>query len=104
MSADGVEEREFDRDEAYERDIDNADINTMLADEARDDLEATVIAPIIPPIIVRTDDERITELKALLADIALGADMMLEPALGLRGAMLGYVREVRRVARAGRGI
>jgi hypothetical protein len=44
------------------------------------------------------------ELRALLADIALGADMMLEPALGLKGAMLGYVREVKRVASAGRSV
>jgi hypothetical protein len=40
----------------------------------------------------------------LLADIALGADMMLQPALGLKGAMLGYVKEVKRVASAGRSV
>ena len=38
------------------------------------------------------------EFEAALKDLRLGADMMLEPALGLRGAMLGYVKEVRRVA------
>ncbi len=84
---------ELDYDDLTQLDIDEREA------ERRDDLEVT-----IPAIIVRTDDERIVELKALLADIALGADMMLEPALGLRGAMLGYVREVRRVASAGRGI
>lgn len=38
------------------------------------------------------------EFEAALRDIRMGADMMLQPALGLRGAMLGYVKEVRRVA------
>ena len=38
------------------------------------------------------------EAKARLADIAMGADMMLQPACNLKGAMLGYVQEVKRVA------
>ena len=40
------------------------------------------------------------EAKARLADIAMGADMMLQPACNLQGAMLGYVQEVKRVASA----
>lgn len=51
-----------------------------------------------------SDQERIAELKALLADIAMGADMMLQPVLNLQGAMLGYVNEVKRVASAGRDV
>lgn len=35
MSADGPEEREFDREESYERDLDDADVADMLADESR---------------------------------------------------------------------
>jgi hypothetical protein len=38
------------------------------------------------------------EAKARLADISMGAEMMLRPACNLTGAMLGYVREVKRVA------
>ena len=41
------------------------------------------------------------EAYAVLRDIILGADMMLEPALQLSGTMRRYVEEVRRVARAG---
>lgn len=48
-----------------------------------------------------SDAERIAELKALLADIRLGAEMMLQPALQLSGSMRGYVQEVKRVASAG---
>jgi hypothetical protein len=51
-----------------------------------------------------TEQERIAELKALLADIAMGADMMLEPAVNLQYAMRGYVQEVKRVASAGRDV
>jgi hypothetical protein len=54
------------------------------------------------PELERDEAEmRIAELEATLRDIVLGADMMLQPALMLRGAMKGYVEEVRRVARAG---
>jgi hypothetical protein len=38
------------------------------------------------------------EAKARLADIEMGAEMMLHPACNLTGAMLGYVREVKRVS------
>ena len=39
--------------------------------------------------------------KFALRDILLGCDMMLEPALGLKGSMLHYVQEVKRIARSG---
>lgn len=39
MSADGPEERTFEREEAYERDLDDADVEEMLADESRDDID-----------------------------------------------------------------
>lgn len=42
----------------------------------------------------------LAEAKARLADIALGAKMMLEPACNLKGAMRGYVQEVKRIASA----
>lgn len=51
-----------------------------------------------------SDKERIEELKVLLADIHMGAVMMLEPALNVTGAMRGYVSEVKRVSSAGRTI
>lgn len=60
------------------------------------------VAPKLRP--TGSDAERIAELKALLADIAMGADMMLHPACGLKGSMLGYVNEVKRVASAGRQV
>lgn len=41
------------------------------------------------------------EAYAVLRDILMGAEMMLHPACGLKGSMLGYVREVKRVAQAG---
>jgi hypothetical protein len=45
------EEREFEREEACERDLDARDIEEILADEARDDLEVT-LASTIPVICV----------------------------------------------------
>lgn len=48
-----------------------------------------------------SEQEKIAELRAILRDIAMGADMMLQPALNLHGAMLGYVNEVKRVATEG---
>ena len=45
--------------------------------------------------------EQRDEAYAVLRDIALGADMMLHPACGLKGAMLSYVKEVKRIAEAG---
>lgn len=88
--ADGQEERTAEADERHdvaERDI---EVSELLADEARS--------------AAFTDGERIQELKALLRNIELGAEGMLQPALGLRGSLLGYVTEVRRVARAGRSV
>lgn len=41
------------------------------------------------------------EARAVLRDIAMGAEMMLEPALQLSGSMRRYVEEVKRVALAG---
>lgn len=45
--------------------------------------------------------EQRDEAYAVLRDIILGADMMLEPALQLSGTMRRYVEEVKRVALAG---
>ena len=39
--------------------------------------------------------------KFALRDIILGADMMLQPVLGLKGSILHYVQEVKRIARSG---
>lgn len=38
------------------------------------------------------------EFAAALLEIRVAADVMLEPAIDLRGAMRGWVKEVRRVA------
>lgn len=88
--ADGMEQREAEREERHDAAMEEADVREQLADEVR--------------AITVTPAERIAELKALLRDIAVGADMMLQPALGLRGSMLGYVREVKRVASAGKDV
>lgn len=48
-----------------------------------------------------TDAELVIELRAVLRDIAMGAEMMLQPACNVTGAMRGYVQEVKRVATAG---
>jgi hypothetical protein len=91
MSADGLEQSTAELGERHEAAELDADMNELLADEERS-------------VVVFSEEARIVELKALLADIALGADMMLQPALGLKGAMLGYVKEVKRVASAGRSV
>jgi glycine cleavage system protein P-like pyridoxal-binding family len=87
MSADGPEQRTAELDERIARDVEF----DALIDDADE-------------VVVLSDEERIAELKALLADIVQGAHIMLQPACGLQGAMLGYVREVKRVASAGRDI
>ena len=43
---------------------------------------------------------KLSEARARLADIAMGAEMMLQPACNVQGAMRGYVQEVKRVASA----
>ena len=43
---------------------------------------------------------KLSEARARLADIAMGATMMLQPACNVQGAMRGYVQEVKRVASA----
>lgn len=80
---------------------DGYEARTAFYDEESLSRETVYSFPDDPPL---TDAERILELKALLADIHLGTTMMLEPAVGLKGAILDYVREVRRVSAAGRDI
>ena len=43
---------------------------------------------------------KLSEARARLADIAMGAEMMLQPACNVQGAMRGYIQEVKRVASA----
>jgi hypothetical protein len=43
---------------------------------------------------------KLDEAQARLRDIAMGAEGMLHPALGVTGAMRGYIEEVKRVAGA----
>ena len=43
---------------------------------------------------------KLSEARARLADIAMGASMMLQPALNVQGAMRGYIQEVKRVSSA----
>lgn len=49
----------------------------------------------------QTDAERIAELKAVLRDIAMGADMMLQPFMCTTGSFKRYAEEVKRVATYG---
>lgn len=81
---DGPEQRTAELEERFALD---AEFDTLLTDEVQ-----------------LSDKERIEELKALLADIHMGAEMMLAPALNVTGAMRGYVSEVKRVSSAGRTI
>lgn len=90
MATDGPEQRTA---ELEERTLDrDAEFDALLGAEDHHD------------VVVLSDAERIQELKALLADIRLGAEMMLQPVMNLQGAILGYVREVKRVASAGRSV
>ena len=52
-----------------------------------------------PPRYVARE-ERIAELEAALKDIAMGADMMLQPGMHLPAGFANYAREVKRVALA----
>lgn len=80
---------------------DGYEARTAFYDEESLSRETVYPFPSDPPL---TDAERIADLKGLLADIVLGADMMLQPALGIKGSMLGYIQEVKRVASAGRDL
>lgn len=90
MHTDGPEQLTAEAADHFDTAELDADTTALLADEARS--------------VALTDPERVQELKALLRDIAFGAAMMLQPEMQLKGAMLGYVREVRRVADAGRSV
>lgn len=95
MHADGPEQREAEIAEWTQRDRarDAAEFGDLLTDG---DEPALVMA--------LSDEETILELKALLNDIVRGADMMLNPVLKVSGSFLSYVREVKRVALAGRDL
>ena len=43
---------------------------------------------------------KLSEARARLRDIAMGAEGMLHPALNVQGSMRGYIQEVLRVSRA----
>jgi len=58
MSADGPEEREFDLEEQFERDLADMDVAEMLADESRDDLEITLVTQIPVRCVVNGHDHR----------------------------------------------
>lgn len=73
-------------DERAQQDIDRFE------DQADGDLMA-----IVGPTKLEGD---LAEAKARLADLAAGADMMLQPAMQLSGAFKHYVEEVKRVAGA----
>jgi hypothetical protein len=89
--ADGLEQSTAELDERHEAAELDVDMHELLADEERS-------------VVVMTDAERITELKALLADIVLGADMMLQPVMNPQGWVKSYIQEVKRVASAGRSV
>ena len=55
MSADGWEEREYDREEAFDRDIAEIELDEELAD---DDLEITLVTQIPVRCVVRGHDHR----------------------------------------------
>jgi len=80
--ADGIEERTAFYDEKFT--------------DTEDDLEETsdLGAELIEAY------RKLSEARARLADIAMGAEMMLNPACNVQGAMRGYIQEVLRVSRA----
>lgn len=89
MSADGPEQRTAAFEERSEREYD--DIDRI---ERRE--EERVAQPLLD-----SPAQRIADKDAILRDLIMGADMMLQPALQLSGAMRGYIQEVKRVAQAG---
>lgn len=107
MSADGPEAREAAQLDRELQGCDDLQLAEQLADEARD-----VEALTAPELNVAKQIDKLgasalaikqqrDDLAAVLRDIAMGADMMLQPAMQLTGAIRGYVMEVKRVARAG---
>lgn len=103
-AADGPEAREAARAESYERDLEDADVRELLADESHSalDIHSINLAADIQKFgqtALRIKRER-DELAATLQDLVFGADLMLEPSMQLTGAFRAYVLEVRRVAQA----
>ena len=80
--ADGIEERTAFYDEKFTDTEDDLEETTDFGEEL---IEAY---------------RKLSEARARLADIAMGASMMLQPACNVQGAMRGYVQEVLRVSRA----
>lgn len=90
MSADGLEQRTADLEERFAQDLAEIEISEMLADDPRP--------------FAFTDKERIEELKMLLADISVGAELMLEPIMEIDRTFKAFAIEVKRIADTGKSI
>jgi hypothetical protein len=101
---DGPEQREADNEERSERESDRID---AIEDRADSDLMDLVATNTVQAQITKLTDTALTikdqrdEAHAALRDIIQGADMMLQPALQVKGAMRHYIQEVKRVATQG---
>ena len=107
MSADGPEQREAEQLEREIQGCDDIDLAEQLADEARD-----VEALTRPEINLSKQIDKfgasalaIKQQRDMLADtlrdLAVGAEIMLQPIMGATGAFEKFAMEVQRVARAG---
>jgi hypothetical protein len=104
---DGREQREA---EQLEREIQGGsdlEIATQLADEARDvpalsvseiDLAKQIAGLGASALVIKMQRDALADT---LRDIAIGAEMMLEPVMGATGAFKRFAEEIKRVARAG---
>lgn len=107
MSIDGHEQREanrIDREIQGHRDLELAE---QIADEAlelqaltRPELNVAAQIDKLGGSALAIKQQR-DELVAVLKDIAMGAEIMLQPIMGATGDFERFAKEVRRVARAG---
>lgn len=107
MNADGPEQRQAERLEREIQGGDNLEIAEQLADETRDvdalkPAETTIAAQIdrlgASAITIKMQRDSLADT---LRDLAMGAEIMLQPIMGATGAFEKFAREVQRVARAG---
>jgi hypothetical protein len=105
---DGLEERTFDTDEHFREAEIGLDLEAVEFDEL-DRIPSSMRGPIAEmhqsiaslsrtALVIR---EQRDDLKAVLRDIILGCNLMLEPPLLVEGAMRKFIEEIKRIATAG---
>lgn len=107
--ADGQEERQHETDEHYEAACAAAARDENECFDELDRVPSSMRGPIAEmhqsiaslsktALVIR---EQRDDLKAVLRDIILGCNLMLEPPLLVEGAMRKFIEEIKRIATAG---